>query len=653
MFHHHLVAAHLRSRFARCERGSVAVSSALALAALLGMSGLAIEYGDALVSRAQTQRVADMAVHAGITAYGSNGDTAAMTLAAQNVADLNGVASDEILVALDADGGAGPVVRVTITTPHPLLLSRMMAGRQSLDVTVRSAATLENGQSACVQALDPAGSGITMSGGTSITTAGCAVASNASVTASGSSKIVTETLSYDSDTAPSFSGGASISAPGGGATSIVRTTTPDPLAEHPALSLAQAGLASVAALQAVQMPTVPTGPDIDFAFDTTATQAQAAAVGCTATFSGSKWTFACPSGGTVTLGNLTIGGGLNLDFALGGLPGTTYSFSGSIRNTGTTMRFGVGTYDIVGGIFTSGGTTTQFGAGTYRIGRASAGCGGSVRYSICNTSTISFAGPSVFELVGGINNGGGATLTLGTGSGNSFRIGPASNGEALTLLGGAITTLGDATGAASVFEVVGNTVSGGYSCLVFGAAARHDIAGSLSLTGGVTFGSGPYFIDGVLHLGAEGGGTSWCQGQNISMRAVGATFVLSGNGASAQNQNCNGGAAFCAGSGYNSMYIEPPSSGPYANFAVIGPLAPNVAAGASFEGGAYGGQISGAFYFPNGPISLAGGASAGGGGGAACLQMIGATVTLSGGTTAASDCIMAASSGVASVRLIE
>ncbi len=643
---------HLPRCFSKCEHASVAVSSALALPVILGVGGLALEFGDALVTRAQTQRVADLAVHAAILAYGATGDVEAMTLAARNVAQLNGIASGETFVLLDPDSASGPVARVRITTPRPLVLSRMISASHSLDVTVRSAARLDHGQPACVQALDSNGSGIVLSGGTSITTAGCAVSSNTSVTATDGSSIVTDTLSYDSDTAPVFSGGASVTAPDGSAARIVRASAPDPMAGHAAVSLAEGRLALVAAMQPPSMPAVATGPNIDFGWNQSVTQQQAIAVGCTANLAGSTWSFACPSGATVNLGNLTIGGGLNLDFAMGGTADTTYVFSGSIRNTGTTMRFGPATYDIAGGIFTGGGTTTRFGAGTFRIGRAATGCSGSVRYSICNTSNMVFDGPLHIELEGGIYNPGGASLRLGAGQGNSYRIGPASNGNALALGGGSTTLFGDVTGAGSRFEVVGNTVTGGDSCLVIGAAANHDIAGYLNLEGGVIFGSGLYTIDGYLHLGASGGGSSWCQGESISMRALGVTFVLSGSGVQLSNQNCKGRAAFCAGSGYNSMQIVPPSSGPYADLAVLGPLSPNVSIGAAFEGGAHGSQISGTFYFPNGPISLSGGASASGSV-VGCLQIIGASVSLSGGTSIASECVMGDTIGTTRVRMIE
>jgi hypothetical protein len=107
----------------------------------------------------QAQRVADLAAHAGIVAYGRSADAESVPRAARNVSYLNGVSPEGTVVSFNAIGAAGPVVRVTITTQRPLVLSHMVAARHSLDVTVHSAATIEQGQPACAQALDPMGSG--------------------------------------------------------------------------------------------------------------------------------------------------------------------------------------------------------------------------------------------------------------------------------------------------------------------------------------------------------------------------------------------------------------------------------------------------------------------------------------------------------------
>ena len=131
-------------------------------------------------------------------------------------------------------------------------------------------------------------------------------------------------------------------------------------------------------------------------------------------------------------------------------------------------------------------------------------CGGkSTYYSVCilGGSTLTIGGPSTFNIAAGVYNAG--TLTLGSGSTNSFDIGASSNGDAIYTGGGETTVLADATGASDVFELIGNIVTGGGSSLTLGKAAQHDINGSLNATGGVNLGSGVYVVSGYVALGAS------------------------------------------------------------------------------------------------------------------------------------------------------
>ena len=89
--------------------------------------------------------------------------------------------------------------------------------------------------------------------------------------------------------------------------------------------------------------------------------------------------------------------------------------------------------------------------------------------------------------------------------------------------------------------------------------------------------------------------------------------------------------------------LTAPSSGPTGNLVVVGPTNGGTA-GASFSEGASNTSLSGAVYFPNGPVTLDGGASVGNGPGQ-CLELIGSQVTLAGGTVLASSCFSGAGSG--------
>lgn len=640
------------SAFARRETGAVAVIAGLAIPVLLGFTGLALEYGQLLVVRAEAQRTADLASHAGAVAYSRTGSTGPMVNAARAVARLNGFSDGEIVVELDTSfaTASGEAVRATITAPKPLLLPRLVGGDASVDVVASAVAGAMGGDPACIQALDPSGSGITMSGGASVVTEKCAVASNAEVKAPCGTSIITESLSYDAGPHPLPEWCKTIRAPDGGEAQITRRSTPDPLAGSAAIALAADQIALTAALSPPDDVVVATGPDIDFGWNQNATIAQAEAVGCTAsfTYTGNTWTFACPGLTTVNIGNVTLGGGLTLRFNTGAPQATVYNLSGGIRNNGARMTFAGGTYNVAKGINTGGGSITEFGAGSYRVGRSTQSCGGAY-YSICNTSRLFFDGPSEFVLPGGVRNSGGALLTLGTENGNSFRFGPASNGNAISVGGGSQTYMGDADGG--VFEAAGRIDGGGGgSCLMFPAAELHQINGSIIASGAIRFGAGFYAINGYMHLGGNGGGSAMCGGETISVVAEDTTFVISAAGTEPSGWNCRG-QAFCVTAGYSNVRFTAPQSGLFTDLAVIGPLDPSRSAGALFAAGASGSQMWGALYVPNGPITLSGGASANAGA-AGCLQMIGAEITMSGGTSAASECNLPQSGGAGQVALL-
>jgi hypothetical protein len=330
---------------------------------------------------------------------------------------------------------------------------------------------------------------------------------------------------------------------------------------------------------------------------------------------------------------------------------TVYYFNGTITNGGANMTFGPGNYNIAKGVINGGGSTTSFGAGSFNIGAATTVCNGAGYYSICNTGTaLSFSGPSSFLLRAGAYNAGGSSLTLGAGSSNSYQIGAASDGNALYMGGSAITTLADATGASSLFRLTGNVnIAGGNSCTSLGAAATHDIRGNLVTAGGTTLGAGAYLVTGYVALGANGGGNVTCSGSNLGLSGAGVAMVI--GGASTPSTGACSGYSFCVASGYSSVVLTAPTTGTYANLAVLGPTTSTITAGASLAEGASGTSLSGAVYFPNGPVTLSGGSTVGNGA-SQCLTLIGSTVTLSGGTTAASSCVSGGSSNY-SVLLVQ
>ncbi|WP_245268942.1 TadE/TadG family type IV pilus assembly protein [Mesorhizobium loti] len=685
-------------RFLRNRDGNVLIISALIMPVLIGMAALVTEYGAALVERADNQRVADLSAYAGALAYNANKSTDQMTATAVSVAVLNGVPATNVQVSLVASPRTAGVnaVSVSINTYRTLFLARVLNDRQQLQIYANSVAEVgaQPQTPGCMLALDGTQTGVTLSGGTSISAPKCTVSSNNTVTVPCGTSISAIGVNYNSAAAPSqpCSG---ITGPGGAAAVITKKSTPDPLAGNAAVTAAVARFSTVAALSATTAPSAPTnttGTSIDFAWDQTATTNAAVAAGCTASWSQPTWTFSCGSKTTVNLGNVTIGGGINLNFALNGAVTTTYNFAGDFTTsattsfgpgtynfaktlttagtttfgagtynfgkqvtTGGTTTFGAGAFNFAKGLTTGGGATTTFGAGTFKIGRSDTACNGSGQVSICNTSVLTFGGPSIFELPGGYTNTGGSTLTFGSGTTNSYKIGPGSNGDAITLGGGSQTIMADATGASSVFQVVGNVNGGGGgSCFVVPVAAQHDIAGNFIGSGAILLGAGVYTVDGYFALGGNGGGSANCNGSTISVSGANVTLVLSGK-AKSSSGSCNG-YVFCVAAGYSNIVLSAPQTGATAKLAVIGPTATTNTGGATFAEGGSNAQISGAFYFPYGPIIMNGGSSVLGSktDTTKCLQMIGSRITLSGGTAAASECIAASGSSTSSkVSLVQ
>lgn len=641
--------------FGRARRGSVSTITALSLPLLIGVAGLVTEYGHGLLVKVENQRVADVAAYAGALAYNSSNSTTSMTSAADAVGSLNGLASTALSVNLVASpsGDGNQAVQVTVNTQVPLLLSHILEASTALPVSSTAYAELKAGAPGCIIALNSSGTGVTLTGGTAITANACAVASNNTVSVPCGDTITTTTVDYDSAGPPSQPCGGIVPPSGTATVNLAHIPTPDPLAGNTEVTGATSRLSSVGGMTAPGAPSVSGGTAVNFAYSTASTQSQLAADGCSGSFASNTWTVTCTGASSYTFGPITTGGGITVNFNVSGSASTTYNFNGSIDNTGTAMTFGPGTYNISQGVITGGGTTTTFAAGTYNIGRATSACSGSGDYSICNTgTTLTFGGPSTFVLQGGVYNSGGSKLTMGSGSTNSFQIGPSSTGNAVYAGGGSTTVFADATGSGDVFQLDGNfnVASGGGSCMTISAASEHDINGYFSTAGGTLLGSGIYTVTGYVGLGTGGGGNVTCNGASVGMSGAGVTFVV--GGASTPASGTCSGQSFCVAAGYSTVTLTAPTTGSVANLLVIGPTSALNTTGATFAEGATSTSLSGAFYFPNGALQLSGGANVGNGP-SQCLEFIGSQVTLSGGTTLASTCISGSSSGASSIRLVQ
>ncbi|MET0259393.1 MAG: hypothetical protein ABW179_12525, partial [Methylobacterium sp.] len=600
---------------------------------------LAVEYGDVLTIQTEHQRVSDEAAFAGALAFGQGQSEDAMRASAYGIGQLHGIAATQMTVALVASprSAGTKAVSVSIASPHALFLAKVLGAK---DLTIASDSMAEVGGgtdgAGCIIALDPAGTGITMSGGTTLNAPKCTVASNASITSPCGTKIVTKNATYNWPSAPDQpSWCKSIQKPDGTPAPMAKQATPDPLADNKAVATAVDRLKLVAKLQAPNAPGGGGGKGLDFnPWDMgkrqTLTQALAEQ-GCSAVY-GSIWTVSCdPARKSFKFGDFLVDAGQMVEFDLGRDRArhdiATYTFASIKSQGGGNYRFGAGNYVVPGGI-TMGGSEATFGAGSFQIGQGPCG------FSICggNNGAMTFAGPSDFQLPFGVVMDGGVKGVLGSGSRNSYRIGPSTTDRAIHVRSGSLVLAG-AGGSATTFEVKGRIETGGGSCLALPASAQHDIAGSIDASGALELGAGIYTIDGYLGLGQNSGGAADCNGRNTSLYAKDVTVVLSGK-ETMTSWACQG-TSFCASSGYSKMVLTSPETGDFAQIGVVGPQGNK--AGATLTSGASGGIISGAFYFPKGPIKMDGGASASGTQNN-CMMMIGTSITISGGTAAASEC---------------
>ncbi len=641
------------SGFRSDRRGSVLVICAIALPIVIGVASLVAEFGSAIATKASLQRTADLSAYAGALAYAVNKSSQQMQATALNVASLNGVASGNVGVSLvtSPKSASAQAVNVSISVNQTPFLARALGFTSNLTITAAATAQIaSNPTPGCILALSPSETGVTLSGGAQISAPTCTVNSNSGLTLPCGVKVTALGATYNSDAAPSVCPyQATLVNSSGQNVTPVKQSTPDPLANSTAVANAAARIATVSAQSIPALPTIPTGTDIEFAYSPSKTQTAAAALGCTATSSGNTWTLDCSKKTTVNVGNITMGGGITLNFAPNGAATTVYNFSGSITGAGgSQMNFGPGVYNIAQGVSASGGGSVTFGAGTFRIGPGTATCNGLTKVSVCNVSgTITFGGPSNFTLLGGIVTTGSSPLTLGSGSANSFQIGPASTGDAITVAGGARLIMADAT----TFQVNGNiNAGGGGSCLAIPATTNHDINGNVLASGNIAMGSGVYTVNGYFALGASGGGGGASCNGTTSVTGNNVTLVLSGKQTS--NSGSCSGSVFCVSAGYSGVVLTAPTSGATANLAVIGPQDSTRTGGAIFAEGGSGGVISGALYFPYGPLTMSGGANASGLSSSQCFQPIATHITLTGGTAAASQCVASTAAGSSKVSIV-
>lgn len=718
----------------RDRRAAVSIIVVAMMTALVGVGAFAMELGQAYMTHTRNQRIADAAAIGGATIYAANhNSTSKLNDAITRLTSLNGLPSGSITatVVSSPSGDGNSAIKTQASTSVPLHLAKIFEPASSMTVTGDAYAEIVPPQPGCMTALGPSGTGISVTGGASVTVTGCAVASNGTVPGQNTSvyvhcgaTITAQVVDYASSNPPVQDGCTDINPPAG--TSSVKfshASSTDLLASNTAITSLTSLLSSFPAAPTVNVasslptPLVNAG-DTTFAWGSiTGTALPTGCSGLWSTTPSANWTVTC-SAGTYHFGKIHVNGGIALNWNVGGSASSIYTFAdaggtGDIDlSSGSSFVFGPGTYEVQrnvtisqnatfgsinsaiafyvegnfsntngtttvqgssvtfyvqNGLITGGGTTTTLGAGTYKIGASSSNsCNSSNSYSICNTGTaLTIQGPSTFTFTGGIYNGGGETMTLGTSTAgntspttNSFNIGKAADGNSLAMGGGAKTTLADATGTGDVFQMAGNlnVVSGGGSCLVVSANSTHYINGNLATAGGTYLGAGTYVVNGYVGLGTNGGGDVTCTvngtSQTLGMSASNVSFVIGG----ASTATCNAlASSFCVSAGYGHVTITAPTTGSEAGVAVVGPTSSSNTSSAVFASGASNTSISGVFYYPNGTVDLSGSAALQSSGAGSCLELSAAQITVTAGGSVGSVCpgLPTSSAGPSGIALVK
>ncbi|WP_296041440.1 pilus assembly protein TadG-related protein [uncultured Agrobacterium sp.] len=631
------------SRLAANRDGGIAIMAALALPLIIGFAALSTEYGYGLLVRDQNQRIADLASYAAALAYGNTNSQDSMRAAAENVAKLNGIDPGSVSVSL-APSPKDPTsqsVRVEVKTTNRLFLAPVLGVGKTLDISADAFASFGAAEAACIIALDKSGTGVTLSGGVQVGAPNCYVASNHSLVAPCGTKITAKSATYYMGTLEPCQWTPNIVKADGSPAPTARAPTSDTLEDHAGVAALNARFQIMRNASWPAVASVTRGQDVEFggASSPPTTAAALKAIGCIydpANYNQywtEKWDVTCP-GSKVDAGSLLVHGNLQVKFNVAGSGSTAYNFSGKIQNdNGTKLEFGDGIFTVAKGVY---GADLTFGAGAFYFGMGDEKCG-DARYSLCSSGKITIGGPSKFVLDAGFYVGGGASLKLGLGTSNSYTIGKSSGRNAVALGGGAVAVMADANTGKGIFRLNGDlNGGGGGSCITLPASAEHDISGNVNLAGGAKLGSGTYTIDGYFSVNTGGASCS----DNVAVAGKDVTIIVSGVD-TPSGSDCNK-KSFCL-TGGNAITLNAPKAGAYADLAIIGPQSSTKKAGAVITSGGQA-KISGAFYFPNGTVEFGGGGQIGDAS-SGCLQLIGTSISLSGGSQAISQCTQLSKAG--------
>lgn len=543
--------ANLLPRLQQCTQAGVTTLATIALPVLIGSAGLAFDLNRGYQQRVINQRAADMAALGAGLAYKASSQVAVLQPTAENIGSINGVTSASVVATLleDTPEAGAQSVQVTVTTPMPYLLARVLGLSGTFDVVSSSMASLTAGPPSyappCYLALDNSttldisSSPLVTDGGANINAPNCSIAalgsiwhdgtgvtttdlisSNGSIKLAGGSNIYADDLYFaGSFNPPSYYPAGSEAIPTEDKWHQQAVTLVDPWAGDleltSALNVFQSGNWPNTTPAAIAAPTMPTGSDVYFKHWEPAPVPGSYVDSSTSTIympqgtynyrnyranGGTKVVFADGSLITVS-GTFDPGGGINFGASEVKIAGNLNLGWGNSMGQGsmhiggnfTANNFTKGDGDLVVAGTSSFGGTTRFGDGEFKTNSLVLSGG---------TSLLFGDGNKVIN--GGINGlGGGTQIEFGDGN---MQIGKGSsgdmNGYAIRLGGSTNLFMGD-----GMFIADGHIDTDGGSHIKFGATANHYINGNFHIEGAAIFGSGRYTINGSFLNGT--GGATW------------------------------------------------------------------------------------------------------------------------------------------------
>jgi len=613
-------------RLFAAEGGSILVMAALALTAVMGMSGMAVEVGTGYTAKVRNQRIADMAALGAALAYknGSQDPQAAIQVA-KDIAVASGLPANAATVTVPVTIGTTSAVQVQIQTSVQIKMASLLTSDASYKVTTVAAASLgTSNSSGCITALGTSSTAVSATGGASITASGCAINTNGTVYSSnGSAKITAKQITAQaiSDAAASYNQNAVTTTPTAHNITTKANGASDPVSSNASVQQAlcyvnllngttdsdYAG-GNISCSSPLVTSTSPgtSGSSTDVTF-TSGT----AAAGYAANFNSGTATYTLPDG-NYTFRNVTINGGVTVKF------GNSNVRADSINDGGSLMTVGNGSL-IVTNTFNYGTGTVTIGNGIHYFGTL----------TVCGGCTLTI-GSGNFTVQNALTESGGSYIKIGISTGDAVTISNSLGAtNAIDVAGGSYLCFTPScaapTAAAGTFSVNGTVATSGGSTLITPNAATHVIKGSLSLNGSSTLGSGLYVIGGSFTNNTGGTMT----GDNVTF-ALGGTFNLAGG-------TTLDLAAPDAASGYGITDI----------------LVVTKTTSATTIGGGSADKYSGLFYAPKSDMSLSGGSSISTNG-SACMMVVVKSVAASGsGTLNTSACASQSNGAGNNVALIK